>query len=82
MYPYIICYSCGYCIGAVYDAFIAMKQAEIERQMKAKGRVILPEMMALAELNIELGSILDALCIESTCCRAHIMTQVEFKSVY
>lgn len=83
MYPYIQCYSCGFCIGNKYDAFKALRAAEVEKKAKSLGRVILPDLMIVTDdLNISLGKVLDDLCIFNTCCRAHIMTQVEFKDIY
>ena len=80
MYPYIVCF-CGRSIGDIYDLFNKMRE---DRNKEVFGDVELdPTATALSELlRADISDIFEALHLENDCCRARIMSQVEFKDLY
>lgn len=80
MYPYIVCY-CGRSIGDLFDVFKAMRN---ELYMTTFGHTVFdPSMLAIMpDLQVELGEVLDNLHLHLDCCRARMLTQVEFKELY
>lgn len=78
MYPLILC-TCGRSLGDLYPAFKAMR-ADLNEENNAG---VDPHQMQFSEkINIELGPILDKLCLFLMCCRTRIMQQVEIKEYY
>lgn len=69
MYPNIVCF-CGFPLGQLYDAFLAM----LAKHREGKNIGHSP--------NEPIGYILDQLGITKTCCRTRIMTNMEFKNYY
>jgi DNA-directed RNA polymerase subunit N (RpoN/RPB10) len=80
MWPYIVCF-CGKSIGDIYDAFKVMRA---DRIAEVYGDVEFdPVAAALSELlKCDLNDIFDTLHVHNTCCRARLMSQVEFKDIY
>ena len=80
MYPYIVCY-CGRSIGDLYDLFMKLRADKYAEEFG--DAVFDPSAIALSEvLQSDIGDIFDTLHLENDCCRARIMTQVEFKELY
>jgi len=77
MYPYIVCF-CGRSLGDIYDLFIEMRRQKINAALDGEE----PVAFELAQQNIQLNDILDALHIRAECCRVRMLTQVEFKNYY
>jgi len=79
MYPFIVCPTCGRDIGSVYDAF----RLTATKKYQAVCGGIAPDMVALTDVEaVSLKDELDDLGLDTICCRGHLITQVEFKSVY
>ena len=80
MYPYIVCY-CGRSLGDLFDVFKAMRS---ELYTATFGHVQFdPSMLAIIpDLQVELGEVLNSLHLHLDCCRARMLTQVEFKELY
>jgi len=82
MYPFILCF-CGRSIGDLYDAFSLMRIAKYSAAMADLNDDIDPLLLPLTELvQIDLVDIFEQLNIHMDCCRNHIQTQVEFKTLY
>lgn len=80
MYPYILCY-CGRAIGDIYDIFKEMRR---EKYIAAYGTdEIDPSILAISStVDVDLIDVFDQLRVHTDCCRARLMSQVEFKEYY
>ena len=82
MYPHIICF-CGRSLGDLYDIFKLLRAERYAAAYKAVGRNIDPAMIGIIEsLQVDIGDVFELLHLHLPCCRARIMTQVEFNSIY
>jgi DNA-directed RNA polymerase subunit N (RpoN/RPB10) len=82
MYPYIVC-TCGRSIGDIYDLFKILKLEKYNQEFVENELDIDPNLFAISEhIQVELDDIFEILCIKTDCCRAKLMSQVEFKELY
>lgn len=80
MYPYIVCY-CGRALGHLFDVFNTIRRDRLAQEFGDEA--LDPVMIAIIkDTHIELGDVLDQLHLTNNCCRARMITQVEFKEVY
>ncbi len=79
MYPFIRCPTCGHPLGHLYPAYVEEKAQML---MSLGLDEIDPATLALQDQPIDTGHILDALGIETECCRGHIMSQRMFYTAY
>jgi DNA-directed RNA polymerase subunit N (RpoN/RPB10) len=83
MYPYILCF-CGKSIGDLYPAY----KAVVEKRKKIALRRLeeqdsLPNNRPEQTVdNFAVGDVLTGLGLAKDCCRARMMSQVEFKTLY
>jgi DNA-directed RNA polymerase subunit N (RpoN/RPB10) len=86
MFPYVVCPSCGWCIGQVTPLFEAMREEAQAAALAARGLDIDTVNHNMVSSNdgvgIELGPILDRLGVRLECCRTKLITQVGFYTVY
>lgn len=86
MFPYVVCPSCGWCIGQISPLFDAMRKDRYAAALKEKGIDVDTanhEMIQSNEgVSVELGDILDKLGVRMECCRVKLLTQVQFYSIY
>jgi DNA-directed RNA polymerase subunit N (RpoN/RPB10) len=82
MYPLVLCY-CGRSLADIYDLFLIMRAARIAETYAMLDEDIDPEIFPIAEsMQPSLTDIFEQLNIHLICCRNHLQTQVEFKTVY
>lgn len=82
MYPYIRCF-CGRSLGDIYEAFEAMKAARYAEIYGDDAGQPNPFMFQIADsVQVEIGDILSALNVHLDCCRARLLTQVQYTDVY
>lgn len=82
MYPYVRCY-CGRSIGDLYDIYTSIKLARYQEVYEKSDYVYDPKTMALnTRIQVEMGDVLDALGLKMECCRARMITQIEFKDFW
>ena len=83
MYPYIVCY-CGRSLGDIYDLFKALcHEKYVLAHDDGVDMDIDPSMLAIAEsVNVDISDVFDQLHMHVDCCRARLMSQVEFKEYY
>ena len=83
MYPYITCY-CGRSLGDLYDLFKEMRLKKYINFMKEHPELnIDPYMIPYCDdISIPLRDVFEALNINLQCCRARMLTQVEYKELY
>jgi hypothetical protein len=80
MYPYILCY-CGRSSGDIYDLFKAMRDERIRE--KFGDHTLNPDILAISEdLQVDIGDIFPMLHITCDCCKARLVSQIEFKELY
>jgi DNA-directed RNA polymerase subunit N (RpoN/RPB10) len=80
MYPYVVCY-CGRSIGDLYDLYVELRRRKI---ISEHGELnIDPDVVAFSDtLQVHTGDILDKLNLKLDCCRARMLSQVEFYDLY
>lgn len=81
MFTYIVCF-CGMPLGDIADAYKALRMRKLMKYYKIIGYNIDPSMLAISDMGIHEGKLLDSLGLDQECCRTRIMTQVEFKELY
>ena len=82
MYPFILCF-CGRAIGDIYDLFCVLRAAKYAAKYAELGIDIDPTAIPIVEtIQVDLSDIFEILNLHMDCCRNHIQTQVEFKSIY
>jgi DNA-directed RNA polymerase subunit N (RpoN/RPB10) len=82
MYPPILC-MCGRSLGDLYDLFQAMRVLAYVKAYAEAGFDIDPANLPVSEsIQVLLWPDLVALHIHLDCCRARMLTAVEFKSLY
>lgn len=83
MYPFIVCF-CGRALGDIYDAFLAMRLAKyIEVYGDLIGDRVDPDVIPISDkVGVDLQDVFETLNIPLQCCRMHLATQVEFKTLY
>ena len=81
MYPYIVCFGCGKSIGDYFDLYKEMRR---QRYVEHFGDYVFdPTVLATVDsLGVDTSDIFKTLHLDSECCRARMMTQVEFKELY
>lgn len=86
MFPYVVCPSCGWCIGQIQPLFDAIREDAQKAALAARGLnidTVDHRMVASNDgVSVELGPILDQLGVRLECCRTKLITQVTFYSVY
>jgi DNA-directed RNA polymerase subunit N (RpoN/RPB10) len=82
MYPYILC-NCGFSIGDKYDAFKALRVKAYEKHFNATGKHVDAEMFSYSEeMRVDLRDAFEQLGVKQQCCKARLLTLVEFKTLY
>lgn len=83
MYPYILCF-CGRELASLYTVFKIMRNLEYQKAYaNTEWQNVDPAILSITEaLSIDLSHVFDELKLHMVCCRIHMATQVEFKSVY
>jgi DNA-directed RNA polymerase subunit N (RpoN/RPB10) len=65
----------------LYDAFNAIRADRLAEEFGDEA--LDPTMIAIIkDVQIEMGDVLDQMHLHNECCRARMLTQVEFKEVY
>jgi DNA-directed RNA polymerase subunit N (RpoN/RPB10) len=80
MYPMIVC-RCGRSLGDLFDAFKKIRR-DLVLERANKLNISPAKLMVSADINIEIGDILDMFHLSSDCCRQVMLTQVEFTELY
>jgi DNA-directed RNA polymerase subunit N (RpoN/RPB10) len=79
MYCFIVCPECGRCIAQVYDLYLAICKKRVEDYLNEYDIDVDPAFISLCELSgLKMGDILYDLGLDSSCCRSHTISQVEF----
>lgn len=79
MFEPIIC-SCGLCIGHLVEMFEMMKEALYR---DAYGDDLPdPVYMPMLDTKVEMGEVLDSLCLYEDCCRRTMMTYTCFRDYW
>ncbi len=82
MYCLIVCPECGMPLADVFDLFMAMRKTRIVSALQEDFEDIDPIYLNIYDIpDLNLGDILDDLCLNCTCCRAHMTAQVEFREL-
>lgn len=82
MYPYIVCF-CGRSLGDIYDLFKALRAAEYATYMEKNHVHIDPDKIQYSEeVIVYLREVFETLHIDMQCCKARLLTQVEYKHIY
>jgi DNA-directed RNA polymerase subunit N (RpoN/RPB10) len=77
----ILCFSCGCPIGDKEDLFRHMRAVRVREVLAARGTA--PTQAPIdAGLQIECADILEQLGIVNDCCRAHLITAMNFADYY
>lgn len=83
MYPFIVCYTCGFRSGDLYDAFIAMRREKYKKAYDSAGLKYDPALTPINEsIQVDLSDVFEQLGIRMDCCKTHMCTQVMFNSFY
>lgn len=71
MYEYVLCPSCGTCIGEIYEIFQLMKEKKIKEYYKDNKTS--PDLITFdTNTNVDLTDIFKLLHINNFCCRAKL----------
>lgn len=82
MYPYIVCY-CGRSIGQIYDLFKALRREKYVEFFQKNNLNINPDKIPFSDdIDIKLRDVFDELNIHNQCCKARLMSCVEYKELY
>jgi DNA-directed RNA polymerase subunit N (RpoN/RPB10) len=82
MYPYIVCY-CGRSVGDLYPLFDEMRKERYEEYFKKTGHRIEPNRVTISsDVHVDLGDVFKKLNIRTQCCKARLLTQLEYKEYY
>jgi hypothetical protein len=76
----VVC-TCGMPIGDVAPLFLLMRAARVREVLAARGTAATQAAID-AGLQIECGDILDRLQVVYDCCRARLVTNMQFKQYY
>ena len=71
--------NCGRPLGAYYKAFAAMRAKLVRADVAVTN--VLPD-LSINGCNVELGAVLDSLCMYKSCCRQKLITHIDFMSLY
>jgi len=82
MYPYIRCF-CGRSLGHLFRRYKKAREIAYRRTFEKEGIEISPDKLQVADsVRVEVGYLLNALHLYTDCCRARLLTQVEYTDVY
>ena len=82
MYPYIRCF-CGMSLGDIYDLFKELRLEKYRKYYAENDIHIQPDFIQMADqIQLDLTDIFAQLGITNVCCKARIVSQVEFSEYY
>ena len=82
MYPYIVCF-CGRSLGDIYDVYKQMRLNKYKKEYGEAASTMDPHLMTLSNVaEVVVDDILNKLHLKTICCRARMISQVEFKEYY
>lgn len=82
MFPYVTCW-CGRSLGDLFPLYTEMKRRKYEEYNKKHGVNIKPTRVPISsDVRVDVGDILDKLHVHTDCCRARLISQIEYKEYY
>jgi len=82
MLEFVLCPSCGFNLSDKYDAFTLMRKKLTEHHVNILHKNVHPEKLELySDTNINLNDIFATLHIRKFCCRLHMTTAFEIRSL-
>ena len=81
MSVFILCPSCGNCLGEYYD-FIKLVKTGYYKSLKLNEKVDIGQIDICPDLAKPIGFILDAVGLDLICCRTHILGATNFNTIY
>lgn len=84
MLEYVLCKSCGRCLGNINDLFMKMRNDAISKELNAGQNADINAVMVpfADDINIDMGDIYKKLHINNECCMNSLIANVTFRSVY
>ena len=82
MYPFVRCF-CGRPLGHIYELFKALRADAYVAYFRDRGIEIAPDFIPISDnIQVELRDVFAELNVDAQCCKARLMTQVEFTEYY
>lgn len=78
MLDFIRCPSCGYPIGAVYEAFNTIKVHLYKKELDTTTNIVINNVGVIDYIQLSMKDIFDQFGINNMCCRQHMITSMDF----